>query len=97
MLKLQELIQKRYKIPPHYLVAGETGPDHAKRFLMEVRVRNRLLGHGEGHSKKEAEQAAAHMALKKIRDHRLAKKIDPQRLTEENPVAVPKKRGKKPE
>lgn len=73
--KLQELIQKRYKIPPSYLLAAETGPDHAKTFSMEVRVRKRLLGQGEGHSKKEAEQAAAFMALKKIRSHRLAKKL----------------------
>ncbi|HRY29403.1 MAG TPA: ribonuclease III [Elusimicrobiota bacterium] len=73
--KLQEIIQKRYKIPPHYFVAKETGPDHDKTFLMEVRVRHRLLGQGTGRTKKEAEQAAAYQALKKIRSHRLAKKI----------------------
>jgi ribonuclease-3 len=75
--KLQELIQKRYKTPPHYVLAKETGPDHAKTFLMEVRIRQRLLGTGEGHAKKEAEQAAAYQALKKIRLHRQAKKILP--------------------
>jgi ribonuclease III len=76
--KLQELIQKRYKVPPHYVLVSETGPDHAKVFLMEVRIRQRLLGQGDGRSKKEAEQAAAYMALKKIRTHRLAKRIEPE-------------------
>lgn len=75
--KLQEIIQKRYKIPPHYQLAKETGPDHAKTFVMEVRVRHRLLGQGTGHAKKEAEQAAAYMALKKIRLHRQGKKLLP--------------------
>ena len=42
---------------------------------MEVRVRRRLLGEGEGHSKKEAEQAAAYQALKEIRAHKLDKKM----------------------
>ncbi|MGQ0644380.1 MAG: ribonuclease III [Elusimicrobiota bacterium] len=65
--KLQELIQKRYKIPPLYVVAEESGPDHAKTFLMEVRLRRRLLGQGTGPSKKQAEQAAAYEALKKLR------------------------------
>jgi ribonuclease III len=78
--KLQELIQKRYKIPPAYLLTAETGPDHAKTFHMEVRVRQRLLGKGEGHSKKEAEQIAAREALKKIRTHRLGKKLGSEAL-----------------
>jgi ribonuclease-3 len=68
--KLQELIQKRFKVPPTYLVISETGPDHAKTFLMEVRIRRRLLGKGEGRSKKEAEQSAAFQALKSIRARR---------------------------
>ncbi len=80
--KLQELIQKRYKVPPTYLLTAESGPDHAKTFHIEVRVRQRLLGKGEGHSKKEAEQAAAYQALKKIRAHRIAKKLDPESLVD---------------
>lgn len=80
--KLQEIIQKRYKIPPSYLLTEETGPDHSKIFHMEARVRRRLLGKGEGRSKKEAEQGAAHEALKKIREHRAAKKMDPKALAD---------------
>lgn len=90
--RLQELIQKRYKFPPHYLVTEESGPDHAKVFHIEVRVRQRLLGRGEGHSKKEAEQAAAYMALKKIRAHRLAKKIDPKGIEGEDSLPAPRAR-----
>ena len=65
--KLQELIQKKHKMPPAYAVIGETGPDHDKTFEMEVRIKKKMLGKGEGKSKKEAEQDAAHAALKKLR------------------------------
>lgn len=65
--KLQELIQKKHKMPPVYVVIGETGPDHDKTFEIEVRIKKKLLGKGEGKSKKEAEQDAAHAALKKLR------------------------------
>jgi ribonuclease-3 len=62
--KLQEVVQKKYKIPPSYVVIGESGPDHEKKFTLEVRIKQRLLGTGEGRSKKEAEQLAAKEALK---------------------------------
>jgi len=39
------------------------GPDHDKRFEVEVTVRNKVQGKGNGKSKKEAEQSAAMMAL----------------------------------
>ncbi len=85
--KLQEIIQKRYKMPPSYTLEEQKGPDHNKTFFMRVHVRRRLLGVGEGHSKKEAEQAAAWQGLKKIRAHRLAPKIDPQHMADDNTVA----------
>ena len=90
--KLQEIIQKRYKIPPSYLLLEEKGPDHNKTFVMQVNVRRRLLGQGEGHSKKEAEQAAAYQALKKIRQHRLAPKIDPHHMAEDHALSEPSPR-----
>ncbi len=64
---LQELIQKKYKMPPSYAVIREDGPDHDKVFTIEVRIKKKALGKGEGRSKKEAEQDAAHEALKKLR------------------------------
>ena len=47
-----------------YTLVGEQGPDHDKRFTVEVRINSNLVGTGTGHSKKDAEQAAAEQALK---------------------------------
>ena len=65
--RLQEIVQKKYKVPPSYCVVAETGPDHEKKFTLEVRINKRVLGLGEGRSKKEAEQLAAKEALKALR------------------------------
>jgi len=66
--KLQEWAQKKYKIPPSYTVRRSFGPDHAKTFEMDVAISSDILGSGSGKSKKEAEQAAARDALKRIKD-----------------------------
>ena len=66
--RLQEWAQKKYKIPPNYVVRRSFGPDHAKTFEMDVTMANEVLGSGSGKSKKEAEQAAARDALKRIKD-----------------------------
>ena len=50
---------------PDYQVE-ESGPDHQKSFRAVVRVGGRVLGSGEGRSKKEAEQHAAEAAWKTI-------------------------------
>ena len=63
---LQEYIQKSSKTPLAYAILEERGPDHDKTFVAEVRHRGEALGRGEGHSKKEAEQAAALAALHKL-------------------------------
>ena len=63
---LQELVQARFKTHPRYRVAAEAGPDHLKVFHVEVSVRGRLLGSGDGRNKKEAEQAAAKSALENL-------------------------------
>ena len=68
--KLQEMIQKKYKIPPSYVVLGEIGPDHDKTFQIEVHIKKKTLGEGKGKSKKEAEQDAAHNALKALKNRR---------------------------
>jgi ribonuclease-3 len=60
---LQEWLQARNDDPPAYRVVGELGPDHRKRFDVEVLVREQAVGRAEGHSKKEAEQGAARAAL----------------------------------
>jgi ribonuclease-3 len=47
------------------LVAAE-GPDHAKRFTTRIRIGGEEFGIGEGGSKKQSEQAAAQIALKRL-------------------------------
>ncbi len=64
---LQEWLQARGQRLASYRVVRETGPEHAKRFLVEVDAGNRVLGRSEGASKKEAEQAAAACALERLR------------------------------
>ena len=44
----------------------ESGPDHAKRFVIQVAISDQVLGQGEGLSKKEAQQEAAQAALKEL-------------------------------
>ena len=60
---LQEQIQEIHRMPPTYRVLSESGPDHDRTFVAEVRVGRRALGSGSGKSKKQAEQAAAREAL----------------------------------
>lgn len=61
---LQEIIQKNPDDKPIYILVGESGPDHDKKFMVEVSLNADIIGKGEGRSKKEAEQAAAAEALK---------------------------------
>ena len=62
---LQELAQGKGLQPPEYNVINEVGPDHDKRFVVEVRVGS-LAAQGEGSSKKEAQQQAAKHALREF-------------------------------
>lgn len=61
--ELQEYLQQRYNEPVKYRLVREEGPDHNKTFTVIVSHRGQMLGEGKGHSKKEAEQKAARMAL----------------------------------
>ncbi len=63
---LQEVLQGKGESNIWYKLIDEKGPDHNKRFIMEVGTNNDVLGIGEGKSKKEAEQLAARVALDKI-------------------------------
>lgn len=64
--QLQDYCQKKYHETPIYKVISESGPDHSKTFRISVIIHNLEMGHGEGTSKKEAQQAAAQNALEKI-------------------------------
>ena len=63
---LQELVQRQADQVLTYRMVGEQGPDHAKTFSAEVLLNGAPLGTGTGHSKKEAEQAAAKAALETL-------------------------------
>jgi ribonuclease-3 len=60
---LQERLQAEGGDPPEYRLIATSGPDHQKRFVVECWAEGRMIGRGEGSSKKRAEQAAAAAAL----------------------------------
>jgi ribonuclease-3 len=63
---LQEWLQQRGLAAVEYLVRNESGPEHQKMFEVEVWYDGRKLSASEGRSKKEAEQAAARLALENL-------------------------------
>lgn len=66
--KLQEDLQRDMKRTPSYHTVGESGPEHQKVFFVEVRCGEKVLGKGQGASKKLAEQDAARDALSKLKE-----------------------------
>jgi ribonuclease-3 len=79
---LQERLQAQKRGQPEYSVRAESGPDHRKRFLVEVSVAGndsatRPLARGVGSTKKKAEQEAARRAIIKLERMRsVAKTVD---------------------
>jgi ribonuclease III len=68
---LQELLQSQKLGQPEYRVKAESGPDHRKRFLVEVFIQkngssSKALARGLGSTKKKAEQEAARRAIAKL-------------------------------
>jgi ribonuclease-3 len=63
---LQEAIQSESKESVSYKILSEEGPSNDKLFISGVYFDNQELGEGQGHSKKEAEFAAARDALAKL-------------------------------
>ena len=65
---LQEIVQRDFKEEEiQYVIIGEEGPDHAKRFIVEVRIGEKTAGTGKGSTKKAAEQEAAYRAIIALR------------------------------
>lgn len=62
---LQEYVQSQSLPAPKYQVVEESGPDHNKKFVIEVMVNGEAWARGEGKSKSTAEQDAAGQALAK--------------------------------
>lgn len=63
--RLQEYVQSQGLPAPKYQVVEESGPDHNKKFIIEVLVAGKSWAKGEGKSKSSAEQSAAEKALAK--------------------------------
>ena len=59
------MVQSKGLSAPKYQVVKESGPDHDKKFVVEVVVKGKAWGLGEGKSKGEAEQEAARQVLAK--------------------------------
>ncbi len=60
---VQEKSQEFLNVTPSYKVLNESGPDHDKSFTVGIFFGDDRIADGKGHSKQEAEQAAAHAAL----------------------------------
>ena len=60
---LQEIIQRNPEESVTYILIDESGPDHDKRFTVEVHLNSNVIGTGTGKNKKQAEQMAAKQAL----------------------------------
>ena len=65
--QLQELIQAKAQQTPVYNLIETEGPDHDKKFTVEVKLGNEVLATGTGRSKKKAETEAARIALEKLK------------------------------
>ena len=65
--QLQELLQAKTQQTPVYNLIETQGPDHSKKFTVEVRLGNDVLANGIGRSKKKAETEAARIALEKLK------------------------------
>lgn len=64
--RLQEVLQSKERLAPSYRLVESVGPDHDKRFTVEVVAGETVLGTGTGRSKKRAETEAAKRALEKL-------------------------------
>ena len=64
--QLQELVQQKKNQVLSYALVGQSGPDHDKRFDVEVSLNDHVVGKGSGSSKKRAEQSAAKAAIEAL-------------------------------
>ena len=69
--RLQELVQQKKNQVLTYRLVKESGPDHDKKFDVEVFLNGKSVGFGTGSSKKRAEQDAARQATEKLFPHQV--------------------------
>lgn len=63
---LQEMVQQKLKLSPHYKILQTLGPDHAKQFTVAVYIGGKEMGRGKGNSKQIAEEQAANQAVQDL-------------------------------
>ncbi len=66
--QLQEIVQQKNSGTLTYEIIDEKGPAHSRIFVTRVTLADRELGVGNGRSKKEAEQQAAQLAIRKLQE-----------------------------
>jgi ribonuclease-3 len=64
--RLQQVTQARFESTPQYQLVDHSGPGHAPVFVVEVHAGPDVQARGSGHSKRAAQQAAAHAALQQL-------------------------------
>ena len=64
---LQELTQATHGVTPTYELLRSFGPDHKKEFEIAIILDSKTIATAQGKSKKEAQQKAAYIALKKLK------------------------------
>jgi ribonuclease III len=64
--RLQQVTQARFESTPVYQLVDHSGPGHAPVFVVEVRAGPEIVTRGTGHSKRAAQQSAAHAALQQL-------------------------------
>jgi ribonuclease III len=84
--RLQEFTQQTTGGRPSYVLLDALGPDHEKRFRIDVSVGGKVLGRGEGLSRREAETAAAAQALESLTFARPKERRSRVRKSEEPPA-----------
>uniref|UniRef100_A0A6C0FAZ4 ribonuclease III n=1 Tax=viral metagenome TaxID=1070528 RepID=A0A6C0FAZ4_9ZZZZ len=63
---LMKYLQSNGLSLPIYKITHEAGPDHSKRFTIQIVINNKKISEGSGITKKEAEQQSAYRALKSL-------------------------------
>jgi len=76
---LQEILQAIQPAAPDYQIISQTGPEHSKIFICCVVWNTIELGQGQGSSKKEAQVAAAQVALEKRLWEGIEKPLSPRK------------------
>ncbi len=90
---LQEMLQAKGAPPPEYELKAESGPDHRKRFLVEVSIPGSAELHpvtaqGTGTTKKRAEQEAARLACLQFQNFQLPNSQPPNSQPQKQPSAA---------